>query len=99
MVEELPCSRLAGERPFQVSVFSHSGIERNVQLVWNHFGDATGIAITPPEHPADISHHTFRFELAKRDDLRDAALAIFLPHVFEDLTPTPFAEIHIDVRR
>src|SRR6266436_2329999 len=98
MVEELACRRLAGESPFQFGVFFHSRIERNVQLVGNHFGDAIAIAITPPQHSADVAYDTFRFELPKGDDLRDAALAIFLPDVFEDLPTTRFAEIHIDVR-
>ena len=65
----------------------------------NHLRDAICIAIAPSQHAADIAHDAFCLEFAERDDLRDAALAVFLPNVFEDFAAARFAEIHVDIRR
>ena len=50
-------------------------------------------------HAADVAHHALRLQFAEGDDLRDAALAVFLPHVFEHLAAARFAEIHVDIGR
>ena len=50
-------------------------------------------------HAADVAHHAFRLQFAESDDLRDAALAVFLPNVFEDFAAARFAEIDVDIRR
>ena len=98
MLEELSCSGLVGYRPFQFRVFSNGRIQRDVQLIRNHLGNAIGIAITPTQYPANVAHDAFRFKLAKRDDLRDSALTVFLTDVFQDFPAARFAEIHVDVR-
>src|SRR5262249_27145751 len=62
-------------------------------------GNPIGIAIAPSQHPAYVAHDAFRLKLAKRYDLRDAALTIFLPHVFQNFAAARFAKVHIDVRQ
>src|SRR5580704_10498616 len=99
VLEQLLGLRLRSDRTFQFWIFLRRGVERDVQLVRNHSGDAVGIAIWQTHHPADVAHHALRFQFSKSDDLRDTALAVFLAHIFQDLTATRFAKIDIDVRR
>src|SRR5262249_49784759 len=99
VLKELPGRRLRRDRSFQLRVFSHCSIQRDVQLVRNHLRDAICIAIAPSEHAADVAHYTFRLEFAESNDLCDAALAVFLPDVFEDFAAASFTEIHVDIRR
>src|SRR4030095_6191526 len=65
----------------------------------NHLGNAIRIAIAQTHNPTHVAYHTFRLELAKRDDLCDAAFTVFLPHVLENFSATRFTEINIDIRR
>ena len=63
---------------FSSAFFSNGRIQRDVQLIRNHLGNAIGIAITPTQHPAHVAHDAFRLKFAKRDDLRDSAFTVFL---------------------
>src|SRR5216684_1735925 len=80
-------------------IFFYSRLQGDIQLVRNHLRDAIGVAIAQPHHPANIAHHALCFEFAKSDDLRDAPLTIFLPHVFEDFAAAGLTKIDIDIRR
>ena len=59
--------------------------ERDAEFVRDHLGDAIRVAVAPAEHAAHVAHHGLRAERAEGDDLRDRALAVFLPHVVDDL--------------
>src|ERR1043166_9232824 len=84
---------------FELGIFFRCVFERNIEFVRDHPRNAVGITIRQTHHAADIAHHAFRFQLPERDDLRDAAFAIFLPHVLEDFAAACLAKIDVDVRR
>src|SRR4029450_2625160 len=73
--------------------------ERDVQLVWDHLGDAIRIAIAPSHYPAHVPHHALRLEFSKRDDLRNSAFTILLSHILENFAATRFTKINVDIRR
>src|SRR5947209_643142 len=83
----------------QFRIFFRRRIEGDIELIRNHARDAVRIAITHPHHASDIAHYAFRLQFAESDNLSDATLAVFLPHVFEDFSTARFAKIDIDVRR
>ena len=84
---------------FRSGVFSAACGEGDVQLVRDHLRDPVAIAVAQAHHAADIAHHAFRFQFSEGDDLRDAALAVFLPDVFEDFAAARFAKINVDIGR
>ena len=84
---------------FRSGVFSAAAAERDVQLVRDHLRDPVAVAVAQAHHAADVAHHAFRLQRAEGDDLRDAALAVFLPHVFDDFAAARFAKIDVDIGR
>src|SRR5262249_37696595 len=63
------------------------------------FCNAICIAIAPSQHAADVAHDALCLQLAERNDLRDAAFAVFLPNIFEHLAAACFAKIDINIWR
>ena len=80
-------------------VFSRARRERNVQFVGDHLRDAVGIAVTQAHDAANITDHAFRPQCAEGDDLRNAALTVFLADVFDHFATARFAEVDVDIRR
>ena len=97
--EELLRLRLGRDRAFQFRIFFRRRVEGYAQFVGNHPSDSIRRRVGKPHHAADVAHHAFRFELAERNDLRDAAFTVLLPHVFENFAAARFTKIDIDVRR
>ena len=84
---------------FELGILSRRFLQRDVQLVRDHPRDPVRIAIRQTHYAPDVPHHAFRLQFSEGNDLRDAAFAIFLPHVLENFAAACFAEINIDVGR
>ena len=74
-------------------------IERDIEVVGHHLGDAVGFGIGNIEHPGDIADYHFRPKFSKRDDIGDAFLAVFFPHIIDHFIPPAHAEIDIEIGR
>ena len=65
----------------------------------DHPREPVRFAVGKPDHPSNVAHRAFRIHLIERDDLRNAALAVFLPDVFEHFAAPVLAEIDVDIGR
>ena len=85
------------------SGFAGRGIrERDVLLPRsgrNHVREPIRIAVGKPDDAPDVAHGALRVHFVEGDDLRDAAVAVFLPNVFEHFAPPLLAEIDVDIGR
>ena len=73
--------------------------QRRVGLGLDEFGDAVALTVGNPHHAADVAQHAFRTQLAVGDDVGNATLAVFFPHVVDDLDTAALAKVDIDVGR
>ena len=74
-------------------------LEFDVGFCLDHFRDPVALAVGNPHHAADVAQHALRAQLAVGDDVRNAAFAVFLPHVVDDFHAAALAEVDIDVGR
>ena len=72
--------------------------ERDVQLVGDHFGDAVTLPVAHAENPGHVTYHALGPQLVESHDLGDAALPVFLPHVFDHLSAARLAEVDVNIR-
>ena len=98
VLKELTRSRLGRDGSFQLRILFNGRLESNIQFVRNHLRDAIGVAIAQSHNASDIAHDAFCFQFSKRDDLRDAAFAVLLAHIFQHLAAARFAKIDIYIR-
>ena len=54
--------------------------------------------IAPTHHSPDVADDAFRLQLAKSNDLRDAAFTVLLPNILENFASARFTKINIDIR-
>ena len=73
--------------------------EGDVQLRRDHLRDAVAFGETQPHDAPDVTHDALRAEGAEGDDVRDGALAVFPPHVFDHLGTPRLAEVDVDIGR
>ena len=75
------------------------GLEGGAGFRLDHFRDAVGLAVGNPHDPGNVAEDGLRAHGAVGDDVGDGFLAVFFPHVIDDLGAAGLAEVDIDVGR
>ena len=73
-------------------------INRDIQSIRHHFGDAIYIAVRNIHRAANIFDCGFRSHGSEGDNLRDLLASVFTRHVVDDFAPPIHAEVNVDIR-
>ena len=74
-------------------------LQRDAELIGDHLRETVCFGEGEVVHARDITHDHFGTHGAVGDDVGDALIAVFLPHVVDDIDATSHAEIDIEIRR
>ena len=72
--------------------------DRVGRIVRHQLAELVHLAVGHLQHAADVAQHRARLQLAVRDDLRDAIVAVLSLHVADHLVAPVLAEIDVEVR-
>ena len=75
------------------------GLEGSASFRLDHFRDAVCLAVGNTHDAGNITKHGLRAHGAVSDDVGDGFLAVFFPHIVDDLGAARLAEVDIDVGR
>ena len=74
-------------------------VERNVQLVGNHFCDFVGFGVFELIDSGEVTHNHLCAKRAEGDNVCDAVFAVFFTHIVYHLVAAAHAEIDVEVGR
>ncbi len=72
-------------------------LQGDIEYCRHQLGDFVNITVGNIEGTTDITHHPFGHHGTKGDDLGDVGLAVFLPHVVDDLFTAIDTEVDVDI--
>ena len=75
-----------------------SFVNRDIQLLWNHFGDRIHLRIRQIHHTSDIPDNASRCQCTKRNDLNDTVIAIFSSDVINNFLPSFKTKVNVNIR-
>ena len=99
LVDDLPGHGVAGDLAAEFRRLRDRVVERDVELVGDHLREAVGLGVRQAVHARDVADHHLGAERAVGDDVGDAVVAVFRPHVIDHLAAAAHAEIDVEVGR